>query len=131
MRRTLTIILIIFLVLGLLLAVAFCVGAGYFVWNDLIGDPPGEGPKAEAGYKACAPVIDALERYKAEHGAYPETVDALTPDFLPDDLANPEDVLFTYKNKGESYELQFRYSGPGMNICTYTPETGWDCIGYY
>jgi len=97
----------------------------------VIGPPPGEGQKAEAGYKACAPIIDALESYKVEHNSYPETLDALVPGFLPDLLVKPEGFVFDYRYKGASYELVFRYAGPGMNICTYTPETGWDCIGYY
>lgn len=133
MSRNLIIVLVLLgiVILGMLLAFAFCVGTGYFFWTNVIGPPPGEGPKAEAGYKAGAPIIDALERYKAEHNAYPETLNALVPDFLPDHLANPEDILFKYQIKDPSYELEFRYAVPGMNICTYTPEAGWDCYGYY
>ena len=131
MRRNLIIVLLIILILCTLLTSAFCALTGYFLWTNLIGPPPGEGPKAEAGYKACAPIIDALESYKAEHNSYPETLDALVPDFLPDLSVTTEDFVFDYRIKGASYEIVFRYAGPGMNICTYTPEIGWDCIGYY
>lgn len=111
--------------------IALCAGTGYFLWANLIGDPPGEGQKAEAGYKACAPIIEALESYEAEHNAYPEKLDALVPGYLPEDSIKPEDFLFDYQITDTSYKLVFRYTGPGMNICTYTPETGWDCFGYW
>jgi len=114
-----------------MLTIAFCAGAGYFLWTTVIGPPPGEGPKAETGYKSLAPIIDALESYKSEHNSYPEKLGALVPDFLPDLSVEPEGFLFDYRIKGASYELVFRYAGPGMNICTYTPEAGWDCYGYY
>ena len=30
------------------------------------------------------------------------------------------------------YELTFRYTGPGINICTWpTDAQEWDCFGYY
>src|SRR3954470_14831973 len=37
-------------------------------------DPPGKGPKAERGYRRSAPVIAALDRYRAEHGQYPDSL---------------------------------------------------------
>jgi len=131
MQRKSIIVLISILILCSLLTAAFCVASGYFLWTKLIGPPPREGPKAEAGYKAAAPIIDALERYKTVHNAYPVTLDTLVPDYLPNGTANPEDFAFDYQVKGASYELMFRYAGLGMNVCTYTPEKGWYCYGYY
>lgn len=127
MRRRLPLLL----AFGLLAAIAVCAGVGYAVWATLIGPPPGVGPKAEEGYQACAPIIDALARYQAQHAAYPETLDALVPAFLAAVPAADGRVEFAYRLAGTSYELEFRYVGPGMNICTYTPETGWDCEGFY
>lgn len=46
--------------------------------------PPGKGLKAEAGYKAAAPVIAALERFHEERGHYPTGLHELVPQFLPD-----------------------------------------------
>jgi hypothetical protein len=131
MRRTLIIVLLIFLSLVTLLTIAFCAGTGYFLSKNVFGPPPGEGPKAETGYKALAPIIEALERYKANHNSYPEKLDTLVPDYLPDLSVEPEDFQFTYQIEDQSYKLRFNYVGPGMNICTYKPETGWDCFGYY
>ena len=36
-----------------------------------------------------------------------------------------------YSADGMSYKLRFRYVGPGMNVCVYTPEEKWRCSGYY
>ena len=36
------------------------------------GDPPGEGVIAENYYKKSEPLIDALEKYYADNGKYPE-----------------------------------------------------------
>lgn len=115
---------------GLLLSAAVCAGAGYWVWATFIGPPPGVGPKAEQGYRDCAPVIDALGRFQAEHGAYPETLEELVPAFLPE-LPQSPGLEYAYRAQTPGYQLEFRYVGPGMNICRYTPEAGWDCEGYY
>jgi len=131
MRRGLIIVFLSIAILGTLLAAVFCVGSVNFVKDNLIGEPAGEGPKAETGYKACAPFIAALESYKADHDSYPQTLDELVPDYLPDLSVDPEDFLFSYRIKDASYQLRFSYSGPGNNICTYTPEEGWYCYGYW
>jgi hypothetical protein len=32
----------------------------------------------------------------------------------------------------DSYDLEFRYVGPGMNYCHYSPTSAdWKCGGYY
>ena|SRR5690606_11965802 len=94
-------------------------------------EKPGEGRKAEQGYAAAAPVIEALAAYHTDHQAYPETLDALIPDYLAA-IPQPEAMPpLDYAPTGPSYELTFEYVGPGMNRCVYTPEDGWRCSGYF
>src|SRR6478735_4721595 len=105
------------------------------------GTPPGKGRKADAGYKAAAPVIVALEKFQSERGHYPATLDELIPAYLPDSKAllvrrhaeparSPRSDIpsyrtgdswldwFIYRPDGETYSLMFSYAGPGMNTCT-------------
>ncbi len=98
-------------------------------WRQV--DPPGEGPKAEAGYAACEPVIQALAAYQAEKGVYPQDLAALSPEYLTALPEEVNDMAIVYTPEAGSYALRFSYTGPGMNHCTYTPEEGWDCYGYY
>lgn len=123
--------LILFLTLGFLALIALCAGIGYFLWAAFTGPPPGVGPKAEQGYQASAPIIAALARYHEQQGAYPESLDALAPTFLTDVAHTDGAIEIAYRVTDTSYQLEFRYTGPGMNICTYTPEIGWHCTGYF
>jgi hypothetical protein len=93
--------------------------------------PPGEGEKAEAGFRVCQPVIEALAAYEADLGIYPDSLDALSPDYLEDIPETVNDLPINYQQEGASYTLSFSYEGPGMNRCSYTPEENWDCFGYY
>jgi hypothetical protein len=102
---------------------------GILLW--LRGQPPGEGPRAEAGYAACAPIIAALEQYHQANGAYPETLDVLAPQYLGQVPGSIEAQPIVYRLTEASYSLEFSYVGPGMNHCSYSPEAGWDCYGYY
>ncbi len=94
-------------------------------------EAPGEGAKAALRYQTCAPLIAALEQYHQLKRAYPDTLNPLTPDFLPALPADLAALEITYARTDASYTLQFRYTGPGVNRCSYTPETGWKCSGYY
>lgn len=95
-------------------------------------EPPGVGEKAEKGYAASEPVIAALEKYRNDHGAYPETLTELVPDYLPAAPTKTEDLDFSYSKTGDGYQFSFHYLGPGMNSCTFTPESkAWDCSGAY
>jgi hypothetical protein len=97
----------------------------------LFGPPPGEGAAAERGYAAAAPVIAALEVYHAERQAYPKTLEELVPGYLPAIPQPAEMPPLRYESTGPSYELMFEYVGPGMNRCRYSPESEWQCMGYY
>jgi hypothetical protein len=100
---------------------------------DSLFDPPGKGAAAERGYALCAPLIEALDKYRADYSAYADSLSALVPKYL---TTIPEDELrsgrLTYVKRDADYELSFSYGGPGRNICAYTPMTKkWSCIGYY
>jgi hypothetical protein len=94
-------------------------------------DPPGVGEKAERGYQACAPIIEALDRYREANNAYPDSLADLVPDYLPAIPAEVNDEPILYERTDESYTLSFSYTGPGLNYCIYTPEVGWRCSGLY
>lgn len=96
--------------------------------------PPGKGPRAERGYRLAAPVIDALERYHQAHGVYPDSLPQLVPAFLPSSAlrAPVPGHPFRYGRAPDGYTLTFRYVGPGMNECTWTPVSrSWNCSGYF
>ena len=99
--------------------------------------PPGEGVKAERGYKRAEPIIAALGQFRADSGRYPDSLSALVPAFLADSaLAVPtreqERYPWLYSRVGNAYTLQFRYTGPGSNECTYLAATRrWNCSGLY
>ncbi|HET7230166.1 MAG TPA: hypothetical protein VFJ16_09200 [Longimicrobium sp.] len=101
------------------------------------GDPPGKGPKAERGYERSAPVVAALERYRAERGQYPDSLGALVPRHLPESALRvperrQERYPLEYHRTAAGFELSFRYAGPGMNECTYTPvDRKWGCSGHF
>jgi len=123
------------LLAGLLALIIGCLAAcslgAYAAYRALVGDPPGQGPRAQAGYAAAAPVIAALEKYPQARGAYPAALAALVPDYLS---ALPGDVNgypLGYHAAAGSYTLDFSYTGPGMNHCVYAPATQWKCSGYY
>jgi len=94
-------------------------------------EAPGEGTKAEAGYAACNPIIAALEEYKLQTGAYPESLAALAPEFLAEIPTQVNDQDIQYFRAAEGFSLSFHYLGPGMNTCTYTPQSQWKCSGAY
>jgi hypothetical protein len=94
-------------------------------------EPPGVGEKAERGYAALDPIIKALEQYRNDKGTYPELLDELVPDYIPDIPKEVNDESIFYAKTGGSFALSFHYLGPGMNTCTYTPEKQWQCSGAY
>ena len=102
--------------------------AGVGMWS---GCPaPGEGAAAEQGYRRSEPIVAALDRYRRDHGTYPNALTELN--VPPDQLRPPVDAHpWEYHRVGNSYVLTFQYAGPGMNRCKYSPETGWNCSGYF
>jgi hypothetical protein len=94
-------------------------------------EPPGVGEKYEKGYAASAPVIEALEKYRADHDAYPQKLAELVPDYLPAAPGKTDALDFSYSSTGDSYSFSFHYTGPGMNTCTFKPGEDWRCSGAY
>jgi hypothetical protein len=100
------------------------------------GPPAGESDAARAFKARSAPLLAALERYRADHGGYPTKLDSLVPRYLtPGTLpAAPADSVYPveYRTDGADYTLEFQYRGPGMNVCTYRPAAArWRCQGYF
>lgn len=101
------------------------------------GPKPGESDQAIETKNGAAPVIEALQRYKAARGLYPNTLADISPSLLsPEKMPRgginvPYDI--TYRLDAiEGYVLDFQYSGPGMNRCEYTARAkAWRCFGYF
>jgi hypothetical protein len=94
--------------------------------------PPGQGPAAETGYRRSEPIIVALDRFRAAHGAYPRALSKLdVPAEVLQPPLGPGQQPWEYRPAVGSYELIFRYAGPGMNYCIYSPAKHWQCSGYY
>ena len=127
-RRPLFLAILAVAALGCLVA---CGLGGLWAYQTFVGEPPGQGARAQRGYQAAAPIIAALERYHQAHGQYPATLDALVPAELPAVPAEVNSYPITYHAADDGYTLEFSYTGPGMNHCTYTPATQWKCYGFY
>lgn len=98
------------------------------------GDPPGKGPKAETGYTICQPVINDLLRYKKEHGSLPDSLGVITAQYTPEVRQRLKEyqVNLLLKVTGVDFDLEFTYTGPGVNHCTYSSiQDKWYCSGYY
>jgi hypothetical protein len=106
------------------------------LYLSMCSPPSGSGAEAESWYERTAPVISALDRYHAERGAYPESLQELVPRYL---TATALSVLefgpnlgLEYRPENTDYRLEFHYSGPGMNTCKYDLRSKrWNCHGYY
>ena len=98
---------------------------------------PGEGANAGAGYEYARPVIAALKHYHDKRNEYPAALRDLVPDYLSEAAwkspeGTPASEFFEYKKSDSSYRLLFKYTGPGSNLCLYTPESAkWECTGHY
>ena len=93
---------------------------------------PGEGAKAELGYRECAPVLDALGRHFARTGQYPAALDELVnPDDALTAVPEPNGNPLRYSSTNTDFELVFTYTGPGVNHCSTSRARTWSCSGYY
>jgi len=111
--------------------------------------PPGEGWKAESGFRHAAPVVAALERFRQDRGTYPTELEDLVPTYLSSDklllppplhagiqrirsTASRNPRMFSYDQEGNGYTLRFEYEGPGRNYCIYDSQVKtWHSGGYY
>jgi len=99
------------------------------------GPAPGDSDEARQFKSDLSHAVTALEQYRNVTGSYPATLEMLVPRYAaPSDLhregMRPEYPL-TYERTKSGYTLEFRYTGPGMNECTYTPQTEWRCGGRF
>jgi hypothetical protein len=67
-----------------------------------------------AGYKAAAPVISALERFRQDHGHYPATLRELMPRYIRHvqqaaSASYDPSAGFQYHSEGDRYGLNFSY----------------------
>jgi len=98
---------------------------------------PGEGPKANAGYKAAEPAIKAIDAYFHLNSAYPSSLEELVPRFISDNdlivvMPGKKTVPLTYRQADDGFELSFSYVGPGTNKCVYQSKNRtWTCHGAY
>jgi hypothetical protein len=92
---------------------------------------PYECRAAIEGREKYAPIISALESYKAEVGTYPQTLAQLVPTYI-DAIPGQDSERRTepeYARIDDSYILGFQYFGPGSNSCHFSPENEWECYG--
>jgi hypothetical protein len=136
-RRTSRIVRVAVVALG---AVAVCIVlfAGMVV-TVVAGPAPSDSPWARLGQERANSVLTALESFRAETGHYPESFVELTPRHLPPGprtlgaFNNGRFGEWEYRRTGPaSFELKFRFSGPGMNYCLYSSDKkNWTCSGYF
>jgi hypothetical protein len=107
----------------LLLIVLILAGAYFYLSKQ----KPGVGPKAEAGFRASAPIISAIDQFKTVKNGPPGILSELTPEYLPTvpREINGHPILYTIRPDG--YELTFSYADPLPVHCTYMPSTKWKC----
>ena len=107
--------------------------AGTACW----GPAPGQGDKAERGYRRAEPIIAALDSFRNTRHTYPHSLAGLVPRWLPGSALAPprrsqENYPWVYTRSDTAYSLEFRYVGPGMNECVYTvPHRRWSFAGRF
>jgi hypothetical protein len=107
-----------------LFVLAVTLGATWYYHKPL---PPGKGPSADAGKRQATVVLRGLESYRGDHGAYPEDLEALVPEYLSKLPLLSNGSPFDYQRLGANYRLTFNYTNPFPIHCTYEPATRWDC----
>ncbi|NSW57915.1 MAG: hypothetical protein HPY44_18075 [Armatimonadetes bacterium] len=64
---------------------------------------------------AAAPIVEALEKYQAERGRYPDKLEELQPGFIEDLPPKPEvatqDWVYTPEAGGKDFELRLKLPG--------------------
>jgi hypothetical protein len=107
-----------------LLIMGLAIGAG---WYYLRPNPPGTGPEAQAAERAGQTYLDAIERYHAERGGYPLSLDDLVPDYLASRTHRSNGTEPEYQRLGASYKLTVNYTNPLPVHCAWQPGTRWVC----
>jgi len=79
-------------------------------------------------------VLASIERYREQHGEYPEALADLSPGFIdtiPDPGNEAGPTFAEYRRVGDDFEFTFSYFGPGINWCVYSVENEWRCDGHF
>jgi len=90
--------------------------------------------EAREGRALYAPLVTALEDFRARTGSYPATLPELVPAFIdaiPVSTVADGPTELEYAQSDNGYVLSFRYYGPGANRSAYSPGSRWSCDGYY
>ena len=98
------------------------------------GPPPGESDAAVELKARIAPVIAGIERFRAERGQYPASLEVLADGYVSAGAIPPARTAYPvrYERDSAGYVLSFRYAKPGMNVCEYRPTMArWYCFGYF
>ena len=108
----------------LLLIMGLAIGAGWYYFKP---QAPGHGPAAQAALHSAQPYLDAIERYHAERGGYPLTLDDLVPDYLGGRVHRSNGTEPEYQRLGPGYKLTVNYTNPLPVHCAWQPGTRWEC----
>ncbi|HLT47447.1 MAG TPA: hypothetical protein VK002_09490 [Rubricoccaceae bacterium] len=95
-------------------------------------------PQAQDGRARLQPVVEAVVAYRTAEGAYPDSVAALIPAYLPALPARPAWVSperaawWSYARTADGFTVEFTYYGPGSNWCRWASDAGaWRCGGHF
>jgi hypothetical protein len=91
-----------------------------------------DGPSVQEGAKAAQPLINALEKYKKDQGAYPPALSALIPKYLPALPSAAPHYPFNYESCSapSGYRLSFKLGKDAINYCSSSSSggaAGWTC----
>lgn len=111
-------------------------GGVAFVFGVCTGAEFPESGKARLARALGEPVVNALGAHHEASGSYPGTLAELVPQYLTGSaLRAPENSPlghpFRYDVDSGRYELSVSYVGPGMNTCSFRPDTKWRCGGFF
>jgi hypothetical protein len=114
---------------------------GLVLWLSCAACPQPVGPLITARHREAAPLIHALELYRADFHRYPDSLTALRPQ----DIAGPESAQtraiidsithgshrtapFRYSSRGSTFGLSFAYGDASFG-CSYTSKNPtWSCL---
>ena len=111
--------------------------AGLFVAGCFCHGEIAKHPVAQSGFDHCEPVIQAIERFRADTGGYPTRLSALVPTYLgalpstPEPTSSKAPVIHDvfYRKTSAGFLLSFRFLTCSANVCEYQPRLGWSCRG--
>lgn len=80
------------------------------------------------GYEICAPIIQAVSKYKSEEKIYPDSLSLLIPNYLDSIPSQINGYPLDYQLSEEyGYVIRYTYCKRELNRCLYSPKTYWCC----